>query len=64
MKKDISTILQSEITLPDVVQEKVNLAFEEIQNKEHDNMKKANHQKVSLPPETSLHIRRHGRQLL
>lgn len=40
MRTDISTIFKSEITLPEVVQEKANLAFEEIKNKEHDNMKK------------------------
>ena len=40
MRKDISTIFKSEITIPNVVQEKANLAFDEIKNKEQDNMKK------------------------
>lgn len=39
MRKDISIIFKSEITLPKVVQKKAHLAFEEIKNKEHDTMK-------------------------
>ena len=39
MRKEIETIFTEEITLPEIVQKKANLAFEEIKNKECDTMK-------------------------